>query len=172
MVALVLATNSVWAQTPTPTTRVLDDIPVGWTVTAGGVEVPVTPYYDGSPLGSAIIPEDATVLLTPPDSLKPRVKDVELLLPEQIPLTFEAKTAGAVVSFGRYYPDWPQPATVTIEYSKNGGEWTTYTSSITLDNVGDKVSFRGDNTKYNPNMFYCSDTCYIYGNIMSLINKD
>lgn len=169
IVLIVLGATGAWAQTPT---RILDDIPVGWTVTADGVEVTVTPYYTGSPLGSAIIPEGVEVVLTPPDSVKPRVKDVELLLPEQIPLTFEAKMAGAVVSFGRYYPDSPQPATVTIEYSKNGGEWTTYTSSITLDYVGDKVYFRGNNTTYYLNMFYCSGDCYLYGNIMSLISSE
>lgn len=90
-----------------------------------------------------------------------------------IPLTFEAKTAGAVVSFSSTMDTTP-----TIEYSLNGGDWTTYSSSITLTNVGDKVSFRGNNATYASisdgkySSFSCNKDCYIYGNIMSLISKD
>ena len=87
-----------------------------------------------------------------------------------VPLTFEAKTAGAVVTFTSTMPTAP-----TIEYSMNGGDWTTYTSAITLTNVGDKVSFRGDNATYSNGWMYSnfsnSDDCYIYGNIMSLISS-
>ena len=89
-----------------------------------------------------------------------------------IPLTFEAKTAGAVVSFSSTMDTTP-----TIEYSLNGGDWTTYSSSITLTNVGDKVSFRGNNATYASisdgkySSFSCNKDCYIYGNIMSLISK-
>ena len=90
-----------------------------------------------------------------------------------IPLTFEAKTAGAVVSFSSTMDTPP-----TIEYSLNGGAWTTYSSGITLTNVGDKVSFRGNNATYASindskySSFSCDKDCYIYGNIMSLISKD
>jgi hypothetical protein len=89
------------------------------------------------------------------------------------PLTFEAKTAGSTVTFGSEGPWGSQPPSVDVEYSKNGGAWTTYTGPITLTNVGDKVSFRGDNTKYYPgNQFSCSDDCYLYGNIMSLVSSE
>ena len=89
------------------------------------------------------------------------------------PLTFEAKTAGAVVTF--------TPPTnyisVSVEYSTDGTSWNTYTEPITLVNVGDKVSFRGNNRTYGGyfkgeyvySNFSCSNDCYIYGNIMSLI---
>ena len=90
------------------------------------------------------------------------------------PLTFEAKTAGAVVTF--------TPPTnyisVSVEYSTDGTSWNTYTEPITLVNVGDKVSFRGNNLRYGGyfkgeyaySHFECSANCFIYGNIMSLIN--
>ena len=154
--------NATW----TPINYILTDIPDGWTVTANGQTV--TPNN-----GEASIPSGATVVLTPPDSLKPRVKDVELLTPEQIPLTFEAKTAGATVTFGSIYSYGPE--SISVEYSKNGGAWETYTEPITLTNVGDKVSFRGNNTTYYYNYqnyhFSCSEDCYLYGNIMSLVDS-
>ena len=90
-----------------------------------------------------------------------------------IPLTFEAKTAGAVVSFSSTLDTPP-----AIEYSLNGGTWTAYASGITLTNIGDKVSFRGNNATYASisdgkySSFLCNKDCYIYGNIMSLISKD
>ena len=88
------------------------------------------------------------------------------------PLTFEAKAAGAVVSFSSLMDTSP-----TIEFSKNGGAWTAYTEPITLTNVGDKVSFRGTNETYaqstdKDSQFSCTKQCYVYGNIMSLIDED
>ena len=85
------------------------------------------------------------------------------------PLTFEAKEAGAQVTYNR-------SISIPIEYSLNGGAWTTYSSAITLTNVGDKVSFRGNHSTYYIDAssyarFTCSKDCYIYGNIMSLVNK-
>ncbi|MBP5710321.1 MAG: hypothetical protein J6W84_05025, partial [Bacteroidales bacterium] len=94
--------------------------------------------------------------------------------PDLTALTFEAMTAGAVVTFTptSYIP------TLSIEYSFNGGAWTNYTAPITLTNVGDKVSFRGNNAAYSVDPdgsdecsnFSCSDSCYMYGNIMSLVD--
>lgn len=76
-------------------------------------------------------------------------------------------------------------ASYTIEYSKNGGSWTSITSDTTgvsLNGVsGDKFRFRGNNVRYtinsstyNKNYSYFDFTvkCNIYGNIMSLINGD
>lgn len=91
--------------------------------------------------------------------------------PLATPLTFEAKTAGATVTF-------TAKAGATLEYSKNGGAWTTYTSAITLSNIGDKVSFRGDNTAMasnaagdNCSKFTFTNEVYAYGNMMSLLSK-
>ena len=90
------------------------------------------------------------------------------------PLTFEAKTAGATVTFntGDFSP------APTIEYSTDGITWATYSSPITLAAAGDRVLFRGTNPRYAmyPNAQYCkfecSADCYAIGNIMSLINKE
>ena len=89
-----------------------------------------------------------------------------------VPLTFEAKVAGAVVSFSSTMDTPP-----SIEYSLNGGAWEEYSSAITLSHVGDKVSFRGDNAAYASrydkySSFSCTKDCHLYGNIMSLISQD
>ena len=87
------------------------------------------------------------------------------------PLVFEAKTAGAQVTFQKNSQEDPTP-TIGIEYSYDGLNWTTYTEPITLTNVGDKLFFRGKNNSYNGHLFSCSAECYVYGNIMSLVDKD
>jgi hypothetical protein len=70
-----------------------------------------------------------------------------------------------------------------MQYRKNEGDWTTLTfvdsynsTSISL-NTGDKLSFKGDNTTLTENQngyckFELSGNCYVYGNIMSLLDKD
>jgi hypothetical protein len=103
------------------------------------------------------------------------------------PLTLEAKTAGAVVKFMAN----ENAVAKDIEYSTDGG--TTWTAgntaapgvSVTLTNVGDKVMFRGTTNTYavvipgtspsNPgtyqwNNISCTEDCYVYGNIMSLVD--
>lgn len=77
--------------------------------------------------------------------------------------------------------------TRTIEYSKNGGDWTSITSNNPGTQIpveaGDSVRFRGNNphyaepSSYNNNSFYGSfgpSTCYYNarGNIMSLIDSE
>ena len=82
------------------------------------------------------------------------------------PLTFEAKEAGATVTY-------TLNSTKPIQYSTDGTTWTDYSDAITLANVGDKVSFRGNNTTYYTinAKFTCTADCYIYGNIMSLVSS-
>ena len=81
------------------------------------------------------------------------------------PLTFEAIEAGTVTYT-------PADASLTVQYSKNGGAWTEYGSAISLA-AGEKVSFRGKNATYrlssSYSQFVCSADCYLYGNIMSLV---
>ena len=87
-------------------------------------------------------------------------------------LTFEAKTAGATMSF--------KLATgVSMDYSTDGSNWSSYTSetAITLTSIGDKVMFRA--TSENTTMFsdfedyslfdITNGACYVYGNVMSLL---
>ncbi len=92
-----------------------------------------------------------------------------------MPLTFEAKEAGASVTFKTY-----TGSTLSApEYSTDGSSWTRYTwgTAITLENVGDKVMFRGDNAtyagggSYDYSTFTCDKDCYVYGNVMSLVSS-
>lgn len=95
------------------------------------------------------------------------------------PLTFEAKVAGATVTFTA-----ANSMEINMQYSLDGIQWTTYTSgtAIILDDAGDKVMFKGTNTSLATNVpeissdaysnFNCTGGCYIYGNIMSLLNED
>ncbi len=93
------------------------------------------------------------------------------------PLTFEAITPGTRLMF--------KPAshlTGHIQISTDGGETWTDDDFCILDKVGDKVSFRGDNPTYcTPDwpggltislFFLASGSCYVYGNIMSLISPE
>ena len=89
------------------------------------------------------------------------------------PLTIEAAVSGAKVTF-------TNKATGAVTYKKNGGTEETIASGssaeITLEAVGDKVSFYGDNTYYSTNSeqsnIFCDKDCYVYGNIMSLVDSD
>lgn len=93
--------------------------------------------------------------------------------PLTIPLTIEAETNGAVVTFDN-------KATGAVTYKVNGGPVQTIASgapeSITLESTGDKVEFFGDNQAYatsdsNYSNITCSKDCYVYGNIMSLVKR-
>lgn len=90
-----------------------------------------------------------------------------------MPLTFEAKGGNATVKFVARSGVTP----IDMEYNKNGNGWVAYTSTNVISlNQGDKVSFRGKNNSLatsstNTSKFTCSGPCYIYGNIMSLLDK-
>ena len=91
------------------------------------------------------------------------------------PLTLEAAQAGAVVTFDNKAAD-------VVTYRVNGGTEQTIasgaTGTITLAAVGDKVQFFGDNESYgvyadtSSSRISCSADCYVYGNIMSLVDSD
>ncbi len=107
---------------------------------------------------------------------RPTLKMTPYDPPIKTPLTLEAMEAGAIVVFSAgYYSN------AVLEYRINDGEWTEYPSDdyefegITLANVGDKVSFRGDNYGTEGEglgRYYCTAPCYIYGNVMSLLYKE
>ena len=89
------------------------------------------------------------------------------------PLTLEAAANGAVVTF-------TNKASGPVTYKVNGGTAQTIASGdsedITLNALGDKVEFFGNNTVYgysssDSSSISCSENCYVYGNIMSLINS-
>ena len=94
------------------------------------------------------------------------------------PLTFEAKVSGATVKFNS-----PSNIGARMVYSTDGGNsWTAYSNNtdITLENVGDKVSFRAANSNSalgyrvlrSCSRFTVNGECYLYGNIMSLLFTD
>ena len=90
------------------------------------------------------------------------------------PLTFQAIKAGTITYTAA-------KAEYTVEYKKNNGGWTTYSSAISVA-VGDVVSFqtaKTTNATYydlegdgKASKFVCNSACYIYGNVMSLISKE
>ena len=90
------------------------------------------------------------------------------------PLTFEIQSNGEI----RWKAN-STGATKTIEYSKNGGEWTSITSSTGGTSIsvvsGDTIQFRGNNSTYGTEDYNCfsNTTCSFSakGNIMSLINS-
>ncbi|MBQ7182278.1 MAG: hypothetical protein IJR87_13440 [Bacteroidaceae bacterium] len=88
-----------------------------------------------------------------------------------MPLTLEAREDGAEVSF-----KLSDAVTGPVEFrtclSDTWGAWSAYTSEtkITLLATGDKVCFRGTNAKYDQSTISCTGDCYLYGNVMSLID--
>lgn len=83
-------------------------------------------------------------------------------------LTFKARTAGVSVAINN-------ASAIDLQFSRDGVNWENYTSAITLTNVGDIVSFRGNNTMFSASnrKFTCSNgQCYIYGNVMSLLHAN
>ena len=119
-------------------------------------------YYEKSITGKAL---DANNIY-PISVTTPAATDSRLM-----PLMLEARMVGANVSF-----KLSDAVTGPVEYrtclSGTWGAWTEYTSEtgITLPATGDKVSFRGMNAKYEQSTISCTDSCYLYGNVMSLID--
>lgn len=104
---------------------------------------------------------------------------VELETPmTETPLTFEAVEAGTVTV------NLDEGVTFeAIQYKLNDAEWTdvTWGEAISLA-ANDVIRFRGDNGTCYVNdddlgiwagfHFECSNPCYVYGNMMSLIDED
>jgi hypothetical protein len=101
-------------------------------------------------------------------------KAIDYFDPYFSPLTFEAKEANSTVKFKA------RNGSISLQYSTDGVNWNNYTSEtiITLVNIGDRISFRGNNsTSFGSDLasyssiFSCTGQCYIYGNIMSLVSS-
>ena len=87
-----------------------------------------------------------------------------------VPLTLQAREAGNI-SISKFN----NPG--TIYYSKNGGSQTTLDTGVNIPvNAGDRVSFyRTLSSNLNTSNYFrinSSSNCYVYGNVMSLYNKD
>ena len=96
----------------------------------------------------------------------------------ETPLTFEAIENGTITV------NLDDGATLeAIQYKLNDAEWTNVTWNTPISLVAnDVIKFRGDNGTcyiYDDDLeiwagfhFECSNRCYVYGNMMSLIDKD
>ena len=118
-----------------------------------------------------------TAVITAEAGDKKATCDVSVVINLETPLTFEAAKAGVTVKFNKS----GNIVAPNVEYSLDGG--ITWKDDLTADGVtlaaaGDKISFRGTNEAYGGLFF---DDCYrfelsaetfVYGNVMSLINKD
>ncbi|WP_036912450.1 Ig-like domain-containing protein [Prevotella sp. FD3004] len=119
-----------------------------------------------------------TAVITAKAGSKKATCDVSVVVNLETPLTFEAAKAGVTVKFNKYDEDIVAP---NVEYSLDGGiTWKDdlTAAGVTLAAAGDKISFRGTNEAYGSRSFddcYCfelSAETFVYGNVMSLINKD
>lgn len=99
------------------------------------------------------------------------VKMVKNFNPYKTPLTLENCYDGTNrISVSNYYE---------LEYSINGSAWASFDGEESLVKRGDKISFRGTRVTRNNYIDYNGSTlttiasdygCYVYGNIMSLID--
>jgi len=119
-----------------------------------------------------------TAVITAEAGNKKATCDVSVVVNLETPLTFEAAKAGATVKFNDCDEDIVAP---NVEYSLDGGiTWKDdlTAAGVTLASAGDKISFRGTNEAYGADDYYdcyqfkLSNETYVYGNVMSLINKD
>ena len=105
--------------------------------------------------------------------IRPVKNTVDTFDPNTTPLTFEAVEDGTITVI---YDESAEFG--AIQYSMNGDDWTDveWNQPISLT-TGDVICFRGNNgTTYNGEawagiQFECSNTCYLYGNVMSLISS-
>ncbi len=119
-----------------------------------------------------------TAVITAEAGDKKATCDVSVVINLETPLTFEAAADGATVKFKGVDEDIVAP---NVEYSLDGG--ITWKDDLTVDGItlaaaGDNISFRGTNEAYGADDIYdcyrfeLSAETFVYGNVMSLINKD
>lgn len=69
------------------------------------------------------------------------------------------------------------PPSVSLEYSTDRAVWNSFSSPVTLSNIGDKIYLRGNNSLFGSNtsvynMLMTSQNSKVGGNIMSLLDKE
>ena len=86
------------------------------------------------------------------------------------PLTIEAVSDGTQITF-------INKSQGVVQFSRNLTDWVDIASDASRNisvNAGGKIYFRGSNASYYPgseaSSITCTDSCYVYGNIMSLVN--
>ncbi len=120
---------------------------------------------------TAVSPGTATITVTSNfDKTKKATCTVKVVDPLYLPLTLELKEAGDFTLVIRKFVG------PNLYYSYNDGELIEITeSSVLFENcsVGDTIAlYRTINEPVHPITIHCSSDCYIYGNVMSLINKE
>ena len=126
-----------------------------------------------------LIPKFAIVLIcitfgcdpgeTVNDSEEETVEEVPLKSDMSHPLTLETIEDGTITI--------SNPLRLMINYSKNDSKWYSFTSDVSFScSAGDKICIFGDNATYSVSLskytnIHCSSPCYIYGNIMSLVDS-
>jgi hypothetical protein len=161
-----------------PSTQTLGPITINRTTPTDNVIYAALPFSSEAKFTFALTATDGKYTYTYEKAdvtmLNGRYYEVTVRMNDAQPLTFEAREAGASVTFKVN----TEVATNGVEYSTDGSSWAAYTpyTPITLENVGDRVMFRGNNAAYATASdngdnceFSCTKPCYIYGNIMSLI---
>ena len=94
---------------------------------------------------------------------------------KQLPLTLEAAEDNTVITISGISSG--EANFTNLKYSINGGEKKAATSEISLVNAGDRICFfaegpRSASNSSNYTTINCSKDCYIYGNIMSLLDPE
>ena len=87
------------------------------------------------------------------------------------PLTLEALGDGTQITF-------TNKSTGIVQFSRNLSDWNDIAAgesrNISPVNAGEKVYFRGNNVSYypesDPSSITCTDPCYVYGNLLSLVS--
>ena len=94
---------------------------------------------------------------------------------KQLPLTLEAEEDNTIITISGISNG--ESNFKNLKYSINGGEKKAATSEISLVNAGDRICFfaegpRSASNSSNYTTINCSKDCYIYGNIMSLLDPE
>ena len=115
--------------------------------------------FSTASINARYFPDDVTP--TPPEPPEPNPS-----------LTFKAINGSAGIGLSQQ----GSPSAITLQYSKNGGDWTEYdlSENILLSN-GDTVAFSGTNDHFSKNgsnyyQFVIVGNLSAYGNIQSLMN--
>lgn len=122
-------------------------------------------------------------------NLSPDASDILDMMAEKEYLTIEATENNTSVYFESHVDDDDDPVILQIEISTDGTNWTEKSSSyngtvgtlLATLNAGQKLYLRGNNSTYgcededndpNGSRIRFLKNCYVYGNVMSLVEGD
>lgn len=92
---------------------------------------------------------------------------LKMFNPFTAPLTLECCNNSTNIAVSNYG---------TLDYRIDGGSWTNYDGTQFTLNEGHRISFRGTNATSTGSSdlmtIVCNKDCYVYGNVMSLLDPD